>query len=204
MNIFDRLHGGVVYPRRVRALAEHLEAVIPRGARVLDVGCGDGEVAGSILRRRPDLDVRGVDVLVRKRTHVPVSAFDGSTLPQADGSVDVVMFVDVLHHTDHPLTLLREAVRVSRRDVVVKDHVCDGRLARWKLRFMDHVGNARYGVALPYNYWTWPQWESAFDQLPVRVAECRRRLALYPGPAGWLFDPSLQFLARLQLEPPTR
>jgi SAM-dependent methyltransferase len=204
MSVFDRLHGRVVYPQRVQALAEYLAAVIPRGARVLDVGCGDGEVAGSILRRRPDLDVRGVDVLVRERTRIPVSAFDGSTLPVADDSVDVVMFVDVLHHTDHALTLLREAVRVTRRDVVVKDHVCDGRLARWKLRFMDHVGNARHGVALPHNYWTWSQWEAAFAQLPVRLAECQRRLALYPGPAGWLFDSSLQFLARLQRGPTTR
>ena len=118
---------------------------------MLDVGCGDGLLAFLILEKRPDLDLRGIDVLVREQTHIPVDRFDGLAIPHADASFDVVMFVDVLHHTEDPMALLGEAVRVARKTIVVKDHTLNGFLAGPTLHFLDRVGNARHDVALPYN-----------------------------------------------------
>ena len=67
------------------------------------------------MRQRPDLEITGVDVLVRPKNHIPVQLFDGRQLPFPDQSFDAVMFVDVLHHTDDPSVLLREAKRVARK-----------------------------------------------------------------------------------------
>ncbi len=151
--LIPAMHGALVYHRRIRRLGEILAEVIPREASVLDVGCGDGLLSRRIKELRPDIDVRGIDVLVRRQTHIPVKAFDGATIPEPSGAVDIVLFVDVLHHTVDPNVLLREAARVARRGVVIKDHTQDRALAGPTLRFMDFVGNAHHGVALPYNYW---------------------------------------------------
>jgi SAM-dependent methyltransferase len=199
MNIIERIHGECTYNRRVQVLSNHLSELIPSDARVLDVGCGDGLLASLIMQKRPDIQIEGVDVLVRKRTHIPVKMFDGRRFPWADASFDVVMFNDVLHHTDDPLVLLREARRVSRQAIVLKDHTRDGLLAGPTLRFMDWVGNARHGVVLPYNFWAERQWQAAFDQLKVRAAVWKQDLGLYPTPASWFFDRSLHFVARLEL-----
>ena len=118
-------------------------------------------------------------------------------IPRNNASVDVVMFVDVLHHTDDPMILLREARRVARRAVVIKDHTLNGLLARQTLRLMDRVGNARYGVALPYNYWTHEKWLESFMKLGLQVGVWATDLGLYPWPARWFFDRSLHFVARL-------
>ena len=67
------------------------------------------------------------------------------------------MFVDVLHHTEDPMALLGEAVRVARKTIVVKDHTLNGFLAGPTLHFLDRVGNARHDVALPYNYTSGPK-----------------------------------------------
>jgi len=48
---------------------------------MLDVGCGDGLLAHLMTQKRPDLDLRGIDVLVRDRTHIPVDKFDGQVIP---------------------------------------------------------------------------------------------------------------------------
>jgi hypothetical protein len=37
---------------------------------------------------------------------------------------------------------------------LIKDHTLNGFLAGLTLRFMDWVGNACYGIALPYHYWS--------------------------------------------------
>ena len=76
-------------------------------------------------------------MLVRPETKVPVKEFDGKRIPHPDKSFDVVMFVDVLHHTEDPTILLAEARRVAKPAVVLKDHCKDGVLANSTLRFMD-------------------------------------------------------------------
>ncbi len=195
------VHDQYVSGRRVRRLAAELATDVPRGASVLDVGCGDGMVARCLAEQRPDLSIRGMDVLVRPHAHIPVESFDGMTIPLGDGSVDVVMLVDVLHHTDDPSTLLREAARVARHAIVLKDHTLNGVLAGPTLRFMDWVGNARHGVALPYNYWPHARWMTQFRELGLRISSWRRPHGLYPAPASWLFERSLHFVAVLEPQP---
>ncbi|AOS44950.1 hypothetical protein Verru16b_02019 [Lacunisphaera limnophila] len=202
MNIIATVHGRYVFGRRVRVLAEHLAALIPPGASVLDVGCGDGTLAKLIGAQRPDVTIRGIDLLVREHTAIPVEAFDGAKFPAADGAYDVVMFVDVLHHTDNASQLLQEARRVSRHSILIKDHTRNGWLAGPTLRLMDAVGNARFGVALPYNFWTHDQWRSAFGELGVVVEAWSSQLHLYPAWADWVFGRSLHFIAQLRVQRP--
>lgn len=199
MKTIDAIHGGYVHSRRIQVLSEHLQAVTPRDVRVLDVGCGDGLLAAELMKKRPDVTVEGIDVLVREQTHIPVAHFNGETIPFAEGAFDVVQFVDVLHHTTDPMVLLCEAVRVARQAIVIKDHTRNGLLANATLRFMDQVGNARYGVALPYNYWPERRWRDAFAELGLSIGEWRKTLSLYPAPADWIFGRSLHFIARLDV-----
>jgi SAM-dependent methyltransferase len=178
-------------------IAARLAKLVPREASVLDIGCGDGEIAWLLQERRPDVTLRGVDVLVRERTQVPVEKFDGRTLPFADGSFDAVTFVDVLHHCERPVALLAEARRVARRAIVIKDHMLRGFGAQRTLRFMDGVGNRRYGVVLPYNYLRPGEWADAFASLELTVEQMDERLGLYPWPFSLAFDRRLHFMARL-------
>ncbi|MFQ5773860.1 MAG: class I SAM-dependent methyltransferase [Kiloniellaceae bacterium] len=198
MSLLSRLHQNLVFERRVRVLSERVAELLPRGATVLDVGCGDGAIDDRIGQRRPDVAITGIDSLVRPRARVPVTRFDGRTLPFRGAAFDVVMLVDVLHHTDDPEVLLREARRVARRAIVLKDHRRDGFLAGSTLRLMDWVGNAPHGVALPYNYWPERRWRQAFARIGLRPVVWLTDLGLYPAPARWVFDRSLHFIARLE------
>jgi SAM-dependent methyltransferase len=197
MTLLERIHGGYVHERRSRVLAGHLAELIPPNARVLDVGCGDGLLDGLILEQRPDVDLEGIDVAVRRHTCIPVTPFNGREIPHADGSFDAVQFVDVLHHTDDPLVLLREAARVSRQAILIKDHLLEGFLAGPTLRFMDRVSNTRHGVVLPFNYWTRRQWMEGFARLGLQVEAWKGQLGMYPWPASVLFGRGLHFIARL-------
>ncbi|GAC1471874.1 MAG: hypothetical protein NVSMB9_18480 [Isosphaeraceae bacterium] len=198
-SILELVHEGYVFKRRVRRLAEMLAFHIPRNANVLDVGCGNGELDLLIQQLRPDISISGIDILVRDRPHISVKPFDGRTIPSTDKSFDVVMFVDVLHHTDDPLVLMREAARVTRADILIKDHTANGILAFSTLRFMDRVGNKRHGVTLPYNYWPRQRWQDALAALKLVVSSWQGDLNLYPRPADWLFGRSLHFIARIRL-----
>lgn len=203
MGAIGALHSKLVHSRRVKVLTGHLAALVPLNARVLDIGCGDGQLARLLLDARPDLKLQGIDVLVRPHTQIPVTAFDGTTLPFEDQSFDAIMFIDVLHHATDQMRLLREARRVASQNIIIKDHTVAGVIGRPLLHFMDWVGNARHGVASPGNYWTLAQWNQAFAELELSPTVWKRELGLYPWWANWLFGRQLHFITALAKASPS-
>jgi SAM-dependent methyltransferase len=197
MNLIEYIHDKYVHKWRIRILTGYLTKLLPQDARVLDVGCGDGLLSSEISRKCPDLEVHGIDVLIRDETFIQVEEFDGQTIPAEDLTYDVVMFVDVLHHANDPMALLSEAKRVARHAVLIKDHTLEGILAAWRLRLMDWVGNTRHRVMLPYNYWSRESWLEVLDQLSLSIDYWDGRIPLYPPPIGWIFGCPLHFIARL-------
>ncbi|MHC4267341.1 MAG: class I SAM-dependent methyltransferase [Planctomycetota bacterium] len=181
-------------------LSGHLAGLFPLDAKVLDVGCGDGLVDHLIRQKRPDVEISGIDVLVRDNAHILVTPFDGQLIPYADASFDVVMLVDVLHHTEDPIIILQEAIRVTRKTIVIKDHTLHGLLAYPILRIMDWFGNIHQGVSLPYNYWSEQKWLDAFDSLSLTIKVWEKDLKLYKQPANWIFGKSLHFVTLLELK----
>ena len=103
---------------KLRYLLDDLTGV--RG-RVLDVGCGAGQVAKAVKRERPDLDVCGCDVSRSAIAAASASAAGvdfrlatAERLPFADGELDFVWIFDVLEHVDDPEQVLREVARVLK------------------------------------------------------------------------------------------
>ena len=192
-----RVHDRYVHSRRVRVLADALLPLLPASGSVLDVGCGDGLLARAIVAKRPELTVTGLDVLVRPGCAIPVRPFDGRSIPTDSNTFDAVLCVDVLHHAEDPRGLLREMSRVGRR-IVLKDHTRDGWLAGATLQFMDWVGNARHGVALPYTYWSTRQWNDVFHDLGLVADVWEPRVPLYPPPASWIFGRRLHVVSALR------
>jgi SAM-dependent methyltransferase len=191
------LHRKAVFSRRVRVLAEQLVRLLPPGPRLLDVGCGDGSIARALTHRRPDLKIDGYDVLARPNAAIPVTRFDGTHLPVADGDADAVLLVDVLHHADDAVSLLRECARVAPV-VIVKDHLADSRFQEQVLRFMDWFGNAPHGVVLPYSYFSTAAWAEAVSAAGLRETRHEEVPGLYPFPFSMLFGGKMQFIARLE------
>jgi len=198
MSLLGNAHEKIVFTRRVAVIAGHLSKLLPPGSKVLDIGCGNGLIDYLIMQQRPDVSITGLDVLVRDKTFIPVSSFDGEMAPYEDESYDCVLFVDVLHHDKNPVNLLKEARRVSKSAIIIKDHVDKGLFANVTLRFMDWVGNVRFGVNLPYNYWAEHEWRKKLADLSLSIEYWNPKVGLYPYPASLLFDRSLHFIAKLK------
>ena len=114
---FSRLLGaGPVHARLVA------QADPPRGGRVLEIGCGTGNVLARMARARPDVVLTDLDpdaaALERARAKLPdtVRLEQGyaDALPLADGAVDRVLSSFMFHHLprDEQSGALREARRV--------------------------------------------------------------------------------------------
>lgn len=102
-----------------------LEALrLSETARLLDVGCGTGELERLVHARYPQARLVGIDVTPQmlavareKFARVPEVAFtfaQAETLPFSSGSFDAVVSCNMLHHVRAADVLLRECARVLR------------------------------------------------------------------------------------------
>jgi methionine biosynthesis protein MetW len=127
---------------------------VPRGASVLDLGCGEGELLSQLIRR---LAVRGqgveLDPLAVLKTidrGVPVLNIDldQGLVDFADQSFDYVILESTLQTLKNPLAVLREMLRVGRRGIVAFPN-----FGHWRVRF-DLAVRGRMPVipGLPYGW----------------------------------------------------
>jgi SAM-dependent methyltransferase len=195
-----KLHRRFVHQRRVTVLAELLAKQLSPGCRLLDVGCGDGQLDLLLRSQVEGLHVQGVEVFPRPDCAIECRAFDGSHLPFTDGSFDGCLFVDVLHHTIDPAAILRDACRVSREFILIKDHVAETPLDRWTLGLMDWVGNRPHGVVLPYAYLSSSQWNELERSLGLDPIHVNRRIPLYSAPFSLVFGRNLHMISLLRKE----
>lgn len=91
---------------------------------VLDVGTGTGLFAESFARH--DLMISGVDInqemLVIARAFVPKGNFceaSAEALPYPDSFSDIIFLGLVLHESDEPLKVIKEALRVTRKRICI-------------------------------------------------------------------------------------
>ncbi len=97
---------------------------VPAGARVLDIGCGDGALL-AYLRDSKGVDARGIDVAasnvasaVARGLSVVQGDADADLADYPDGAFDMAILSDTLQAMQHPATVLAELVRIGKRGVV--------------------------------------------------------------------------------------
>ena len=121
----------------VRTLAAQAEAIwpqevalfrryaLPAAPRILDAGCGTGEIASRLAALYPDAKVLGVDVLdpplaIARRRHgelAPRLTFENRSIFGLDlppGTFDLAVCRHVIHGIPEPERALAELVRVTR------------------------------------------------------------------------------------------
>lgn len=114
-----------------RALQRHYEAPLlsrlgadVAGARVLEVGCGEGAGAQTLLTRLGASHVTAVDLdpaqvaraarRLRDRSDATVQQADVTALPLGDASVDAVADFGIIHHVPDWRAAVAEVARVLR------------------------------------------------------------------------------------------
>ena len=136
---------------------ELIAELVPAGSRVLDLGCGNGELLAHLRDRRDcsgyGIEIADADVLACHRRGVNVIQLnleEGLALFD-DRSFDVVLQLDTLQHLRNTEKMLRETARVGRIGIVSFPN-----FAHWPNRL--HVAAGRMPVTrvLPYQWYDTP------------------------------------------------
>ncbi len=110
--------------------------LVPEGTRVLDVGCGEGELM-EVLRRERHVDVRGLEIdpeLVERCVSRGLSVVQGDAdrdlADYPDASYDVAILSQTLQTAERPDYMLDQLLRIGQTAFVSFPN-----FAYWRMRF---------------------------------------------------------------------
>ena len=136
---------------------ELIAGLVPKGARVLDLGCGNGELLALLGRERGcsgyGIEIADANVLAcheRGVSVIQLNLEEGLALFE-DRSFDVVLQLDTLQHLRNTEDMLRETARVGRLGVVSFPN-----FAHWPNRLRVASGRMPVTKALPYQWYDTP------------------------------------------------
>jgi methionine biosynthesis protein MetW len=133
------------------------EIVEPK-ARVLDLGCGEGELLEWLAKQKA-VDARGVEIssakvqrAIARGVSVFQSDIDQALADYPDQAFDYVILSQTLQETRSPRLVLREMLRVGRRGIVAFPN-----FGHWRVRLsMLFSGKAPRTALFPYEWYESP------------------------------------------------
>jgi methionine biosynthesis protein MetW len=135
-----------------------IEALVPAGATVLDLACGDGELLSELITVKGvrgsgvELSNEAVEACVARGLSVFHGDLDEGLADFADASHDVVILSMSLQQLRRPRMIVREMVRVGRQAIVSFPN-----FAHWTARTQLFVrGRMPVSRDLPYQWWDTP------------------------------------------------
>lgn len=136
---------------------EIIAELVPTGSRVLDLGCGNGELLAYLQDRRGctgygiEIDDANVLACVRRGVNVLQLNLHQGLKSFADQSFDVVLQINTLQHLRNAEVMLRETARVGRLGIVAFPN-----FAHWANRLSVLRGRMPVTARLPYEWYDTP------------------------------------------------
>jgi methionine biosynthesis protein MetW len=132
--------------------------MVPPRARVLDLGCGDGDLLEYLIRVRGcdghgvEISVEGFHACIDRGVPVMQADIDDGLVDFESDSFDVVVLSQTLQATRRPDIVLREMTRIGRHGVVSFPN-----FGHWSVRYQLGLrGRMPVSRALPYQWYETP------------------------------------------------
>lgn len=151
-----------------QSMSKDLSRYIKPGSKVLDLGCGTGAV-GQALAEQLQVNVVGTDVRDVRIVDLPFKRTNGKTLPFPDKTFDIVLIAYVLHHTSNRASILKEAIRVCKGNILIYEDTPQNFFHAISCAIHGFSYGSLFGIEKRCTFLTREEWAQMFTRLGLKI-----------------------------------
>ena len=187
---YDRTKMNLIIRERSSIVYEEIKSYM-QGETLLDVGCGNGLISEIAKQHFREVMLLDVVSYISPEVKLPFTSYrEGEKLP-VDRLYDTVLLLTVLHHSNDPLTLLKETWKITNKRLIIIESIFgvhkQSSNKKYKLAdfseqeqisyavFVDWLYNRilHDNIPVPYNFTTPQKWIETFKDLGMHLVESK-------------------------------
>ena len=167
MNLYYRFFSKI-YSFAAKRMCLECSDFIKTNSRILDLGCGSAIIANE-FQKFFRAEVVGADVGDHRILPINFHLIDGFSVPFPDKSFDTVLINYVLHHSQNPLALLKEAERVAKDKIIIYEDLPEGFFAKLCCIIHANIFDTFFKNTAKTSFKTKKGWKEVFRNLGLKL-----------------------------------
>ena len=151
---------------RAKGLAGMVSPYLKKDELILDIGPASCTVTEALIDqgyRVYPLDVENFSIV----DEVSPTLYDGDRMPFSDNQFDASLILFVLHHTPDPAKIMAEAMRVSKKIIILEDIVTSP-AHKFLTAALDNLMNLEF-YDQPHTNKSDQEWRTIFENLGLKL-----------------------------------
>lgn len=154
-------------PARLAIKKDRILRHLNSKSKHLDIGSGHGGLC--LAFRNEGIDIQPLDI--KNLSYFPEIEpviYDGQHIPFPDKAFDCTLMITMLHHTPNPDLILDEAIRVSKKRLIVMEDVYQNWFQKQLTFFTDSLVNMEFD-GHPHTNRRDKEWQKTFSQKGLKL-----------------------------------
>jgi ubiquinone/menaquinone biosynthesis C-methylase UbiE len=167
-----------IYERAAKKMCLDCADFIKRGSKILDLGCGSA-IVGKAFQDFFQAEVIGVDIKDQRVFPIPFRIIDGKSLPFPENYFNVVLINYVLHHSEEPTVLLKEAKRVVKDKIIIYEDLPEGTFSNLRCKIHGFSFDKIFKNPTKTSFRSEKNWEKIFKETGLNIV-FKKRIKNFP------------------------
>lgn len=152
--------------KAARIKQERLLPFLNSSEHILDIGSGNGGLVHLLHKKGIQITPSDISNKSIFPDITPV-ILKGSVLPFKNDAFDTVLLITMLHHTPQPIDIIKEAMRVGKRLIIMED-IYENKAQKKLTLFMDSLVNMEF-KGHPHTNKDDKEWKKVFHELNLEL-----------------------------------
>ena len=155
---------------RAQKIINSIENILVKNCSIIDIGAGACNVCEILLSENHKVIPLDIKDLSFTDSVKPI-IYDGATIPFNDNEFDIALLLTVLHHTQKPEEIIKEAKRVATKIIIIEDLFTNNSDKKF-IQAFDSILNLEF-INHPHTNKNDSEWREIFKEFGLRIIDAK-------------------------------